>query len=1803
MSNRKVRAGHRTFLEKVISEAGEFLEDGFAATSKAQLLKWKASIREQYDKIAPLDELILAEMAADEKSTEEEIAEEIERSGRLRVDAVQTLATIEERLTEPAHPPLAPLTPPPHVQESQNSPNVSLSSQSGQQKVVRAKLPKLEVKKFNGKLCEWQEFWDSFESAIHQNDGLSNVDKFSYLRSLLLEPARSAIGGFALTSANYESAIELLKKRYGKKIIIQRALVNELLNARPVFNESDTLRLRHLYDFAETKYRALQALGVEEKNYSEVVVPALLKKVPDSIRLTITRGREYLEWTLGDMLQALLIEVELREEHCPMQRRVGPPSDERTERKDPFTSSALFTAKGQDQRCAFCLGTHRPEECKKITSVEERKKLLIKFGRCFKCINKGHRVRDCKISVKCKNCNGSHNTCLCEAKPQKPLEGGNTQNVVSTPSSFLVGTESRIALQTAQALIKGSVQGRVRVLFDSGSHKSFVTAKAASNYGLGIVRKEWVTINTFGQSVKESGLREVVQFDVMPLQADRSLRLEAYVVPEISNISNEHVEVIKNDYPHLRNLWFSDVCQTKEELVIDLLIGSDYLWEFQKGRTVRGESEEPVAVETELGWVLSGPLKRKGLDSLQEVSVNFAACDSVVKDSLESAVSQLWDLESLGIKASDDVHESFESEIGFIDGRYTVKLPWKEGHEPLPSNYANSLSRMKGQIKRLKREPEVLEEYDSIIKDQLSSGVIESVTELEGARKVHYLPHQAVIRKDAETTKLRIVYDASAKESKNGTSLNDCLHTGPSLTPLLFEILVRFRENRIALVGDIEKAFLNISVDVNDRDCLRFLWVDDVRDSNPSVVVYRFCRVVFGLNASPFLLNGTIRHHLATFAEVDPEFVRKMIESFYVDDLVSGDSATDKAYDLYSKAKTRMAEGGFKLRKWKTNDPELMKRISSSEAIVTKPEIVRRLEDEETYAKSKLECQGGSKGERVLGVKWNCELDTFHLDLAHIAKRAEGLEPTKRNMLSLLASLFDPLGLISPVTVSMKILFQEICSEKLDWDEMLTGEIVVKWSKWVKDLLQTGEIKVDRCLYEAREGPSVTECYLHGFGDASKKAYCAMVYFVYRTDDGQAHVRLVASKTKVAPLKELTIPRLELMSARILAQLMSTVRNTLQSQVTIDGVRFWLDSKTALSWIRNKGEWKQFVRHRVNEILRLTDKEEWAYCSTLENPADLGSRGVLASQLKEDELWWHGPQWLTGRKEEWPVKMENFQTPESLLEVKKTTTALVVETKGEEGIAAVVPLNDYSKLQKLVCVVAWVRRFVNNMKASLNKREDAKRAGKLEVRELNEAEIELVKSAQDKLKKQGNFEQLVSELGIVKHGEILRCEGRLVNSDLEFDARRPFILPRKHHLTELIVRDCHERVHHSGVRATLAQLRSKYWVPKGRQEVKRVLSECVTCKKLKGKPYSSPPIAALPEFRVREAPPFSRVGVDFAGPLYVKSKMGEMEKVYIALFSCCVTRAIHLELVEDLSAAAFRRCLRRFTARRGTPALIVSDNAKTFQATEKALNKLFDHPEIQADLEHMRVEWKFNLERAPWWGGFFERMVASVKDCLRKTLGNARLSYEELLTVLVEVECTLNARPLTYEYNEIDGEVLTPSHLIYGRRIKSLPDEVIEPEDVVGEAECSTRFKYLSTRLSHFWNRWRREYLASLREFHRCNVRSQIRTIEVGDVVVVHEDEKKRGEWKIGVVESLVKGKDSVIRGAMVRVVTKGKPTHLSRPVQKLYPLEIKSKGEGLPPTDSSVQKSREVENPTRIIPRRNAALDSRWKSRLMLDS
>eukprot|EP00794_Sanderia_malayensis_P019296 gene19296-biopygen16176 len=1325
-----------------------------------------------------------------------------------------------------------------------------------------------------------------------------------------------------ITDASYKTAVDLLQKRYGKVSVIQRAHVNELINLPPVYNEKNVQRLRALHDQIETHFRGLQTISVKETTYSSIVVPVLMEKVPENIRISMIRFNEkdQMDWTLGEMLGALEKEVNVRENHMPLLKGGGMNQQPNWKAKNanqlPSTAHALLTG-SEKRKCVYCLSKdHQPEVCQK--TLDERKAAAV------------GPVQGLEASA-----------------PAQAKDLQLNPSATSWVGSTFAGT--RVVLQTALANVNGEKEKRVRVLFDTGSHQSFISAEAVDRLELKADRRESLGIKAFGKKESEVEMRAIVKIELAPLDGGESVEVECFVVNEIAGIAKEQIESIK----------------------------------ISERGTIRGGPQEPIAVKTTLGWVMSGPLEIGKMDLNINTNVNFVSAFSKSdKQKLEDSVHTLWDLDSLGIREQNKVHQSLVDNIEFTGERYRVGLPWKVGHSGLPTNYDISLMRLKSQLRKLKKDPHTLQKYDEIITEQCTTGIIERVMKLEKTEnKVHYLAHQAVVREEAETTKVRIVFDASCKSKKTGTSLNDCLHVGPPLAPLIFEILLRFRENKVALVGDIEKAFLNIEIDPKDRDFLRFLWVDDCNAEEPELVVYRFNRVVFGVNSSPFLLNAVLRHHIETYVAGDPDFVSKLVQSFYVDDLVTGGRNTKEVISTLEKARTRMQEGGFRLRKWKTNNEEVSQKIAEVEG------------DESgncslSYAKEKLgEIKESGRRTKVLGIAWDMQKDQFQFELDKLSHN--GSSPSKRSILSTLASLFDPLGVVSPVAVTAKILFQELCVDKL------TGMI--------------------HCQEVRQSESEILTCQLHGFGDASKKAYCAVVYLVYETAE---------------------------------------VQNALSPQVKIDKIKYWLDSKTALYWIFNSGHWKQFVQHRVNEILTISSKGDWGHVSGLENPADIGSRGVSASQLQESTTWWEGPQWLKQGEDKWPKSM-HISESDDVEEEKKRANVLSVAAEMSNAVSNIIDIGRISSLRKLLRVTAYVKRFVSNLK---NKRTNQPiKRGNIEADEIKQAEMLWIKDAQRILKGKDDFHKTCMNLGIKENNGILICQGRLENADLGMEARR------------------------------------------------------------------------------------------------------------------------------------------------GTPTLIVSDNAKTFKSTAALLKKLWEDQRIAEYLELKQITWKFNLERSPWWGGQFERMVGLVKRCLRKVLGNAKLSFDELQTVLVEIESTLNSRPLTYQYDELGEQVLTPSHLIFGRRLATLSEQYeisMNPDDE--QNSLSRRFDYLTGKLTHFWNRWKREYLAGLRERHRSGGQKEVQ-IRQGDVVLIEEDNAKRGKWKVGVIEDLIKGKDGVTTGAKVRKVNKGKYEVLSRPVQKLYLLEsavadgeVKDKEN----ERSDVGKGLGEGRPTRA-----AARDSRWKSRLMLDS
>ncbi|KAL5488550.1 hypothetical protein EMCRGX_G017504 [Ephydatia muelleri] len=470
-------------------------------------------------------------------------------------------------------------------------------------------------------------------------------------------------------------------------------------------------------------------------------------------------------------------------------------------------------------------------------------------------------------------------------------------------------------------------------------------------------------------------------------------------------------------------------------------------------------------------------------------------------------------------------------------------------------------------------------------------------------------------REDKSTTKLRVVFDASARTS--GPSLNDCLYTGPSFKQRIADILVRFRLFPVGLVADIEKAFLMVSIADDNKDVLRFLWLDDIEAELPKIKVLRFSRVVFGVSSSPFLLNATIKHHMDHYRTVDQQFVDKFERSIYVDDLTFSAKDEEDMFQLYKKAKGWLAEGAFNLRKFHTNSPKLQQWIDTEEVKSTVPvsgKLNTTVEDL-SYVKSMFGgCQVDSSGVKVLGVQWDSVLDQLSFDIHHIGNAADKVQPTKRNIVGIVSRIYDPLGVLTPFTILFKILFRRLCVEKVDGDQPLTGELLLQWQGLLDSLKRVQTIAIPRCYFNG--SGEKESCNLVGFCDASRQAYAAVVYLRIQTTSG-CSMRFIAAKSRVAPLQEQTIPRLELLGALLLSRLMVNIASALNSELTLNAPVCYTDSKVVLFWIqRCDKEWRQFVENRIREIRHLISVEAWRHCPGKDNPADLPSRGVDLSVIK-----------------------------------------------------------------------------------------------------------------------------------------------------------------------------------------------------------------------------------------------------------------------------------------------------------------------------------------------------------------------------------------------------------------------------------------------------------------------------------------------------------------------------------------------------------------------------------------------------------
>ncbi|XP_057297885.1 uncharacterized protein LOC130628870 [Hydractinia symbiolongicarpus] len=1719
------RKGLRS-IASTLRERIDVIVKDFSEEKRAEIISLQTTLIDTVKQLKELDEELYGVLSA------EEIETDVMEATEFYLLVNMSLATITTATG-------------PHVSATE-------STRSVEKKSMR--LPKIELSKFNGNSLNWPSFWDQFNSAINDNDSLNAIDKFNYLKRYVEGTALSTISGLELTNSNYENAIELLRNRFGNEQVLINAHMEALLKIESVRSMDNTQQLRKLYNDVENCIRNLKNLKYNSEMLS-LLIPVLNERIPNELRMIISRNFGEEKWSVEKMLFFINNELQARERCTVTAKGKGQTPSENYKRGGISTADCLLTL--DRKKCVFCHDSHSPSRCSKVTNVQTRSQIMKKEGRCFFCLQHGHISKNCCSNYICNRCGRRHHISLCmkekRAERKDKDNNGSEENPSNETNANHISQENKgILLQTAKAFVSKERESRniqTRFMFDSGSQRTYVTNELKEKLNLETIRKEKLIINTFGHSNSQSRELPVVKLYVKTADRSSTVPIEAIAVPNIcAPLSNQNAKYYADNYEHLKRLKLADFSNGETRLNVHVLIGLDHYYSFVTGEVVRDPRGGPIAINSKLGWILSGGEQSKANESsCMEVHACRVDTENTI---LRDELNKFWQIESIGDGENENVLSSFKQTLEFNGERYVTELPFRPDHDKLSDNFAVSKQRLDSLVnKRLRNEPDLAVQYNDVFADYESKQIIEKVPESEIAcENAHYLPHHPVVRQDKSTTKVRPVFDGSCAIHK--PSLNDILYSGPNLLAKVFDILLRFRTNYVALVADIQQAFLNIEIAEKDRNNLLFLWKENPTENDSKLIIYRFLRVVFGLTCSPFLLNGTIQHHLETYEIICPEITDVLKDDLYVDDLTTGTDTVTEGKKLYEISKQIMKEGGFNLRKWATNNNELQTFIDKIENVNSEPNSDKTVNP------------------KVLGIEWDIDRDILVYRFDELLKRAKELFPTKRNILRISASFYDPLGLIAPITTKVKVLFQKCCQHKSDWDDPLQGELLKQWRDILNDFANLQTFEIPRYLFcEPRH--EIQSIELHGFCDSSTIAYAAVIYAKIRTNLGVS-VSLVTAKTKVAPLKPHSVPRLELLGCALLAKLMSHVLNAINGRLKVDRFFGWSDSEVALCWLKGKlKQWKPWVENRVVYVRSVIPSESWFHVSTIHNPSDIPTRPDKIGDFNSN-LWLNGPEFLSDFSFVPPEFHVNKHSFDVLSEEKKShvTTNISHSTHHcHSQLHDIIDETKFSSLKKLITTIGYVYRFANKLLNRIRKRDlSVCNDRELSTQKYKSAFDILITNNQRKLRNNQNyFNKLSSALKLFEDEKgDLRVKGRFgENKKLSYDERYPLILSSDSHFTKLLVEDAHEKTFHQGVEAILNMLRMKFWIPKGRRTIKSILRQCIVCRRYQGKPIKSPPTPDLPEYRYCASRAFEHVGFDHAGPLYIRTENRNTKKVYVLILTCATTRAVHFELSPDLKAPAFIRAFKRFQSRRGTPATVVHDNFKTFKSNH-----------VKRFMRHESIETNPILPKSPWWGGFYERIVRSMKTALRKTIGKALLTFEELETVLCQVEASINSRPLTYPSEDDLGQTITPLHLIYGSNIVGAECVPMNDTD-----QCSKRLLYVQRVLDDQWRRFYQTYLNELRQhhFYRKDGR-ETPDLKLNDVVVVKDDNQlPRSRWPLGKVTELIYGKDGFIRGAKIRVNTKkGLVSTITRPIQKLIPLEIANETEN---KVEKVEKS-ELEKP-----------------------
>ncbi|CAK1596115.1 unnamed protein product [Parnassius mnemosyne] len=1601
---------------------------------------------------------------------------------------------------------------------------------------------------FSGAHTEWLSFRAIYETTRGYFNDIENTAR---LRRSLQGRALETVSSELIGHAKPDEIMRELELQFGRPDSIAQAETDKL-RGLPRCTEAP----RDICTFA-SKVRGsvvtLRALKRDHYLVNAELLRHLTDKLPNSIRAQwyrIYTEKYDSRPDLGSFSEFITEQARYCSAFAPPEIISGAQNNRPVHRTHTATTKP-------SPKCSVCEKEgHYGSDCNKFkeADIDKRWQLAKQRNLCFRCLRYRSQTHRCK-TTKCgiKGCNATHNRLLHNNRKEK-TEGPLKEPQETVANSFAVSKHQAYLKIIPVRVIGPAGAINTHALLDDGSTVSLMDQEIADQIGAK-GRLDPFKITAIGNTTLDSPDSQRVKVSLKSLHRKR-VPFRARTVASL-NLGPQTVRATDiENCKHLKGL--------KDQLTYDsgnprILIGQDN-WRLLIATQVRrGPPHQPIASLTELGWVLHGAHTKAPHQRVHTANELYTS-----EENINDQLREYFALESLMInprKPDSDPEKQAEEILNsstrqLEDGHIETALLWKKKNIEMPGNYETAINRLVSIEKKLDRNEELKQKYNEEMNSLIQKGYAEIAPKNSTPGKTWYLPHFDV-HNPMKPEKFRIVHDAAAKTK--GMALNDFLLTGPDLLQSLPGVMMRFRRHNVAVSADIAEMFMQIKVRPEDRDALRYLWRGDRRNEAPQQ--YRMTSIIFGAASSPctaiFAKNWNAKRYIKKY----PEAVEAIIQNHYMDDYPDSFQSLEDAMRISKEVRDIHKNAHFTLRKWVSNAPEIVKELEP---------------DNETTESVKL----GDKGteEKILGLIWKPSTDqlSFNLKLARLPNNLLQKKPTKREALKIVMSLYDPLGLASPVTIRAKQILQEAWRRGTDWDQELDEDLSNHWSTWIQHLERLKTVSIPRCYPGYSDARSLQ---VHVFSDASESAYATAVYWRATTPDGQVYVSLVMAKAKVAPLKVTSIPRLELQAAVMGSRVAAAVIQ--EHHVKPEAVTYWTDSKTVLTWIKKGSRsYKPFVAHRIAAIEDNSKVDDWRWVPTKLNIADTATRDVPPN-FDSNHEWYSGPSFLYKEPSAWPTERPTSSEPTG----EERSLTITERYRAPLYKEAIPDPTKFSKWERLVRATARVLQFITLCRKTTdrtfykrtkkNREEDpdwrrskcnprrlAQPPSQVKSKDVNKyitLEAEYIRKAEKLLVHVIQEDSFTQEIADLRNDKRVAHDSRLRPLQIQLkdgiialrsriaavkgvseDMKGPAILDGDHHITQLYIDWTHRSLHHCGTEPTINEVRQHYWVIRLRPTTKRIVSQCVQCRIRKAQP-SMPATGDHPSTRLaHHQRPFTFTGLDYFGPLSVTVGR-QHQKRYVALFTCLTSRAVHLEIVKDLSADSAILALRRFAARRGCPTEIYSDNGTNMHGADKELREAF-----REEASRRGIVWRFITPSAPFMGGVWERLVRCVKTALYTVLHERHPHEDVLTTLLCEVEYTVNSRPLTHiSVDSKDNESITPNHFLLGGSARLPTPGVFSEKD----ANSKKHWRRSQILADMFWQRWVKEYLPELQ--NRREAHGQGPDLQVGDPVLIADSQLPRNTWPRGRIENIYPGADGQIRTVEVRTAN----GLIKRPTRKLVPL------------------------------------------------